>query len=514
MGPQTLTRMAGYAGLARDAWKLRRSDEEHVRAQVLRHLIERMGKLRGLPQKLGQMLSFSREADEAVAAEYAVLQEQVKPLPLETVRPLMETAWGRPLEDVLDQIEPRAHAASLGQVHRAVTRDGRAVAVKVQYPGIRQSVQSDLKMLGWLSVPVGNLRRGFDLGAYRQVILENLEWELDYRQEARSQHLFADWARSEPLLVVPEVVDQLSTDVVLVSEWEDGEPWNVVRGDWPKEERRQLASGMLRLMLDGLFRRLLVHGDWHPGNLRFRRDSGEVQLLLYDFGCVYRPTGDERLALLRLIRATERRDESPWPLMLKLGFDRQYLEPLADKLPALYRVLFEPFWVEYPYDLTHWRLGDRVSDILGDDRWNFRIAGPLAMIFLLRAFHGLIYYLEGLGTPIMWNRIFRPVQAALSEATDRLELPEPDVKKCDFQSMARYLKTRVSEGGRTKVELTQYASAIDNLNDFLEDDLKERIERQGIRLESIVRDVRRRGYQPGPVFELNDRAKHIEVRLE
>jgi len=80
--------------------------------------------------------------------------------------------------------------------------------------------------------------------------------------------------------------------------------------------------------------------------------------------------------LARLIQATIARTEPPWPLFLKLGFNHEYLEPMADKLPALCRTLFEPFCVEYPYDLADWQLGSRMSDLLGDDRWNFRIAGP------------------------------------------------------------------------------------------------------------------------------------------
>ena len=135
----------------------------------------------------------------------------------------------------------------------------------------------------------------------------------------------------------------------------------------------------------------------------FRVPQGP-RLLLYDFGCVYQPSDDERLALLRLIRATISGSESPYPLFLKLGFNAEYLEPLADKLPALCRVLFDPLVAEYAYDMADWRLDERVADILGDDRWNFRIAGPPALVFLLRTFHGLTHYLSGLGTPVRWRQ--------------------------------------------------------------------------------------------------------------
>jgi len=515
MAVSTLKRMTGYASMARDAYRLRSTDEEQVRTQVRSHLIARMGKMRGLPQKLGQMLSISEQCNEGGAADqFAALQEQAEPLPLEVVRPIMESAWGCDLEDVLSEIEPVAHAASLGQVHRATTRDGTEVAVKVQYPGIHAAVVADLKMLGWLSVPVGNLRRGFDISSYRETILEDLGRELDYRQEASQQMAFGRWTSADPFLIVPEVFSQLSTDKVLVTRWQEGDHWNIVRESWNKQQKRCLANGMLRFFLHGLFVQRMMQADWHPGNFRFRRSGDQAQLLLYDFGCMVQPTKDEQLALARLIRATVERSESPWPLLLKLGFKREYLEPLADKLPALCRVLFEPFCCEYPYDLVDWRLGERVSDILGPDRWNFRIAGPARLVFLLRAFHGLAFYLEGLATPIFWQRAFKPCAAALAPEIDDLQLPAEAKPECDFGSMARHLKMRVRENGRTKVELTQYASRIDHLGDLLDEDVKQRIERQGIDLVKIVADVRRGGYTPTHIFELTEGAKQIDVWLE
>jgi predicted unusual protein kinase regulating ubiquinone biosynthesis (AarF/ABC1/UbiB family) len=292
---------------------------------------------------------------------------------------------------VLGDIDPVGRAASLGQVHRARLRDGTSVAVKVQYPGIREAVRSDLNLLGWLSAPVGNLRRGFDMRAYRRVLRQCLDEELDYRHEADNQAAFFRFAGAEPGLAVPELFPEFVTETVLVSSWEDGDDWDTVRAKWTVDEKRRLAEELLAVFLRGIFDRGMMHADWHPGNVRFRRGGRSPQVLLYDFGCVLRMPRQQSDALLRLIRATMREDESPWPPMIALGFDREFLEPIAAKLPALCRVLFEPFLVEYRYDLADWRLAERVGDILGDDRWNFRIAGPADLILLLRAWHGATY---------------------------------------------------------------------------------------------------------------------------
>lgn len=514
MTTHSFTRLTRYAGLARDAIRLRMTADEAVRDRVRQHLVQRMGKLRGLPQKLGQMMSFSSLGDGEAVNHFEMLCEDAEPLPLTVVRPVLETAWDSPLEDVVERIEEHARAASLGQVHRATLRDGREVAIKVQYPGIRDAIRTDLKTLGWLSTPVGNLKRGFDLTAYRRAILEDLEEELDYRREAWRQDHLSRWTPDCNFAVVPRVVKELSTDTVLVSEWEDGESWNDVRKTWNEKNKRKLANGLLQFFLEGLFLQGMMQADWHPGNVRFRCFGNNVQMVLYDLGCVYQPSSDQRLALARLIHAAQHRGESPWPLLVKLGFNGELLEPLAGKLPALCRILFEPFCADHPYDLSHWRLGERVGDVLGDDRWNFRMAGPADMVFLMRAFHGVKYYLEQLGTPVFWNRAFKPCAAALGEQWHQLDLSSALPSACSFESVSRYLKLRVTAGGRTRVELTQRAANIDNLDSLLDSDLKQRIKRQGLRLDNIVGDVRRRGYTPGPVFAMSEGNKDIKVWLE
>jgi predicted unusual protein kinase regulating ubiquinone biosynthesis (AarF/ABC1/UbiB family) len=263
-----------------------------------------------------------------------------------------------------------------------------------------------------------------------------------------------------------------------------------------------------------------MQADWHPGNLRFRRNWSGVQIVMYDFGCFCTPTLDERLALARLLEATIDGSESPWPLLMKMGFNTEYLEPLAAKLPAVCRVLFEPFCNNMPYDMADWKLSDRLADILGDDRWNFRIAGPASLIFTLRAFHGLSHYLNGLATNVNWQACFEEAIAPLRAQLAALPLPvagnpaKEEKQAAGFRSVAKHLKIRVTDAGQTKVQLTQAAMNIERLQELLDDDLQTRIANSGIDLIAILREVRQRGYAPGPVFRLNEGAKQIEVSLE
>jgi len=510
---QSIARIGSYLGMAKEGWLLRRGETDEAKERARRHLVDRMGRMRGLPQKLGQILGFSHRDGEAAQA-YETLQDQAQPLPISRIRSILEEEWGEPLDRVSASFAAAANAASLGQVHRAVLLDGREVAVKVQYPGIHQAILLDLKMLGWLNLPVGNLDRGFDVPGYRDAILKGIEQELDYRQEAENQRAFSTWATSNPFLDVPEVVDQWSTSKVLVSRWEEGDHWRDVQRSWTKQEKQRLAQGLVEFFHESIFQRGLLHADWHPGNLRFRRCGGDVRLLLYDFGSIYQPSEDDRMALLRLIRATCRQDEAPYGLFMKLGFRDEYLQAMHGKLPALCKVLLEPYVGEYPYDLKNWRLGQRVGDILGDDRWNFRIAGPPSLILLLRAFHGLIYYLEGLGVSTAWSRVIQPLFDQFDDQLNRLQLPAHHYENDRFEGLAKNLTIRVSENGLTKVQITHRAAAIDHLQTLIDDSVKERIESKGINLDEVVSDVRRRCYAPGDVFRLTEGTKEIAVWLQ
>lgn len=512
MSLSTVRRIAGQADAARLAYSIKHARSETARRAARAHLVARLGKLRGLPQKLGQMLSFSARDAEA-SADFAPLLENAEPLPWEQIAAELTSAWYRPWEEVIAEVDPHGLAASLGQVHAAVLHDGRRAAIKVQYPGIQQAIHTDLSLLGWLSLPLGGLsQRGFDLAGYRGAILEDLERELDYHQEAAAQRAFRD-ASDPKMIVVPEVIDEWTRPNVLVSSWESGETWAEVAATWNEDQRRALANRLVRWFLQSLLLRGEMHADLHPGNIRFRQGPDGPQIVLYDFGCVYRATHEERLALLRLIHCAVARDEHPWPWFLSLGFDSTYLEPLQAKLPALCQVLFEPFTQPMVYDVRSWKLGERVSDILGDDRWNFRLAGPPSLVFLLRAFHGLKFYLEGLATPALWGRTWREIWQQESANAGGAISPYA-TPPAATTSLARWLKVRVREQGTTKVELTSPACAIDDLATLLGNDLQRRLESAGHQLDELVTNVRRRGYAPGLVFELCDANKEVLVWLE
>ena len=499
--------------LAGSTVRLALADEEAVAQNARRYLAESMGELKGLPQKIGQILSMS---DTPGAEDFAPLTGRARPLPFEVIQKLLATEWRRPWRDVLKEIEPEGLAASLGQVHRATLLDGRRVAVKVQYPGIAKALEADLKLLGWFTLPVGGLGRGFNLAGYRAEILRDFGEELDYMQEAEHQHQYFMLARYLPGLVVPEVHGQWTTPRVLVNTWEDGATLADVARDWSESERKAAGRRFVSHTLETLFRSGFTQGDLHPGNFRFRKSpSGEVELVLYDYGCIFRPAMEVRLALLRLIEISEANQSGdPFPCFLAMGFDPDYLEPMAVKLPALSRVLFEPFILDGDYDVDSWQLGKRVAEILGDDRWNFRIAGSPDLILLMRIFHGMLHTLRTLRVAVSWKFLLAPIRKHFREDVKRLALPVAESAHRSFAGMAKHLIIQVRQDGRTKVRLTSPLHTVDHLEQSMDECVLEKVRKRGIDLDVILAGIRSGGYRPQEVFRLDTDGKDVRVWLE
>ncbi len=509
MPSSTLGRAVAYADMARQMHRIKKSTDE-VRAERARALLaQRMGRLRGLPQKVGQLLSMSD--DDVRADTFGDLNDHAEPLPFDDVQPLLEAAWGKPLEDVVAEIDPHGLAASLGQVHRAVLKDGREVAIKVQYPDMDRAVANDLRMLGWLSKPVGDLRRGFDMNGYRVELRRDLDEELDYRTEANHQRALRQTLVGCDGWVVPDVIDELSTEKVLVTTWEPGDSIDAV-ANWPDSQRRLLGRRLLNGFFHSLFRTSLVHADPNPGNYRFRLVGNDPQIVLYDYGCVHRLSPEKRLMLLKLIAMTVEQQGDPFKVLVGLGFNGELLEPLREKLPAVCRVLCAPFAGGSGDDST-WRLGERIGDILGSDRWNFRIAGPPDLIWLLRAFRGAAYYLSRMDAYVSWEFAIRPflTERAIELAAIDVSSPEPT---CGLEGQARHLRIRVRKDGREKISLTFPALAVDDLEVLMEADLRDKLKQDGLELSQFVKRARQEGYRPQSLFSLEGNNKLVDVWLE
>jgi predicted unusual protein kinase regulating ubiquinone biosynthesis (AarF/ABC1/UbiB family) len=194
---------------------------------------------------------------------------------------VIEQELDEPLREVFSDFdeEPIA-AASIGQVYRATLQDGRAVAVKVQYPGVAAAVRADMQNLGLILRLAKRIAPGMDPQAMGKEIRDRIEEELDYELEAQNQRTLARLFRGHPFLYVPDVVTSLSRERVMVSEYVQGKRFEELK-TLPQEERDRIGEMLFRFYFGCLYRHHEFSGDPHPGN-SLLMDDGRMAFL--DFG--------------------------------------------------------------------------------------------------------------------------------------------------------------------------------------------------------------------------------------
>jgi predicted unusual protein kinase regulating ubiquinone biosynthesis (AarF/ABC1/UbiB family) len=286
--------------LPKEAAETRRKAHHKWSAEQLYSLAVRQ---QGLLIKFGQILGSRPDLipDEYVDA-LSRLQDRVPPRSFRTIERQVEHELRRPLADVFSDFDEEPIAsASLAQVHRAVLKDGRTVAVKVQYPGIWDVVHTDLDSIRFLMRILGLLERNLDFGPIIQEVSRNIPLELDFINEGHNAELIAANFAGREDIIVPEIYWEYTTRRVLVMEFLEGIKITDVEGLQAAGVDLQALSQLVsdayceQLFLHGMF-----HADPHPGNLLARPGP---QLVMLDFGLCRKLDDQFRLGYASLVHA-------------------------------------------------------------------------------------------------------------------------------------------------------------------------------------------------------------------
>jgi predicted unusual protein kinase regulating ubiquinone biosynthesis (AarF/ABC1/UbiB family) len=306
--------------------------------EAAEQIVTVLGEMKGAAMKLGQVLSFvdlgivPPEHRERFQAKLATLRDAAPTVSFEQMRRVLEADLEQPLTSAFSDFDPEPiAAASIGQVYRASLRDGREVAVKVQYPGVNDAVRADMRNLGVLLRLARSLTPELDTKAVGAEIRERIVEELDYELEASNQRRMARLYEGHPFIHVPAVVSSLCRERVIVTEFVEGDGFEALRGE-PEEERDRIGEIVFRFYFGSMYRHRSFSGDPHPGNM-LRLGDGRIAFL--DFGLF--KTISPQVAELELAcqRATvEGRGEDLHRLMSEAGFlprgDRLRPEELLD----------------------------------------------------------------------------------------------------------------------------------------------------------------------------------------
>jgi len=386
-----------------------------------RDLARLLGALRGPLMKGAQIAGGLPDVfPPEFAAELAKLQSNAPEMGAAFVRRRMAAELGRDWQTKFKSFElTAAHAASLGQVHRAVAHDGRVLACKLQYPDMQSAVEADLTQLQAVLALQRTAERKFDTREIADEVAERIREELDYHREAANMRLFGAMLAGHERVVVPAPVEDLSTGRLLTMTWLDGTAFRQALAD-PQTDREEVARALFDAWWRPLYRFGAVHGDAHLGNYTVRADSG---INLLDFGCVrvFPPRVVE--ALVDLYRAQLNGDDAlAAQAYAKWGF-ANVSDDLVSKMSLWAKLVFGPLLEDRVRTIGEgenlfaagpqqiWALKQRLRE-------GSTMRPPREFVFIARALVGIGAAMVHLNVKLNWHRMYE----ALIEGFDAAAL--------------------------------------------------------------------------------------------
>ena len=271
-------------------------------------LADRLSHMRGAAMKLGQMISM--DAGDVLPAELsgilATLRENANFMPTRQLDQVLIEQWGKDWRRQFRRFDPRPiAAASIGQVHKALSKDGEELAIKVQYPGVAESIDADIDNVAGLLKLSRLVPEELDLSPILAAAKEQLHEEADYVREGRQMQFYADLLKGDERFVVPALRADLSTERILVMTFEKGRPIEELASE-PLELRSDVFAHLIELVGRELFEFGVMQTDPNFANYRYRTETGQIVLL--DFGATRAVSPDVRSSYRKLLEAGLARD--------------------------------------------------------------------------------------------------------------------------------------------------------------------------------------------------------------
>ncbi|MBJ3764242.1 AarF/ABC1/UbiB kinase family protein [Maribius pontilimi] len=367
-------------------------------------LTDELSRMRGAAMKVGQLISMET-ADllpPELAAIFARLRADADPMPPKQLRTVLDDNWGRDWQRQFRRFDVRPiAAASIGQVHRAQTRDGRDLAIKVQYPGVRGSIDSDVRNIGALMRLPGVVPRSVDLSGLLEDARRQLHEEADYLREGAALERFADLLDTDPGFIVPRLHEDLSSRDILAMDFVESVPLDALE-DGPQDTRDTVAARLIELVLRELFTLGHMQTDPNFANYRWSPEHGKVVLL--DFGATRQMQPGLVAAFHDLMRAglDEDRDAARAACMAVGLFDDDDPEKHRDTILDMFAMAMEPLRQDAPFDFATSDLVPRLRRMglsIGSER-DFWHVPPTETLFVQRKVAGTYLLAARLGARV------------------------------------------------------------------------------------------------------------------
>jgi predicted unusual protein kinase regulating ubiquinone biosynthesis (AarF/ABC1/UbiB family) len=377
---------------------------------------DQLAQMRGAAMKVGQMISM--DAGDILPAELtdllARLRSDARSMPEKDLKNLLEAQWGENWQKKFIQfpLQPIA-AASIGQVHKVITEDLKRLAIKIQYPGIKQSINSDVDNVATLIKMTGLLPKGLDIKPLLAEAKKQLHDEADYALEGRYLTQYATVIENDDAFVMPILDKAFSSDTILAMSFVDGTAIEQLV-DAPQETRNHVMSHLMRLFFKELFDFQLVQTDPNFANYQYDQDTQKIVLL--DFGATRIYTSQMAESYRQLMQgASEHNKSKIRQAILDIGLIRQDLpENVQQNITDLAYVACEPLYGESPYDFAGSDLSFRLQQQgmqLGLEK-EYAHTPTANAIFLHRKLGGLFLLAIKLKAKVDMQSLFAPYNKA------------------------------------------------------------------------------------------------------
>lgn len=404
---------SSYAGqrlrevLLRGEQKLEARSETHLRNAE--RVVQTLGELKGAVMKVGQALSIQADLLPKEFAEVLTsLQQSAPPVDFGLIASVITKEFGKAPDALFAKIDPTPHAsASVGQVHRARLANGTEVVAKVQYPGVAENIDGDLKNLRTV-LSMGSIigYRKRDLDETFQEIRDRLFEELDYDREMENLREFRKIYQRDRRVLIPRAYPAYCSHRVLTMEYLPGDPLEaLLEAPYTQEDRDHFGRLIFDLYADQILGPGVLHADPHPGNLAFRRDG---RMVIYDFGCLKRIPPYIQQACRDAVEAGlegayDRLDEA----LIRLGSrDPRKDAPEADFYRQYVDVFREPFREGEEYDFGASRIHEKLFELapVGMSRMLHFKPCP-ETVFIARTIGGHYGNVRRIGARACWREI-------------------------------------------------------------------------------------------------------------
>lgn len=373
---------------------------------------KQLAAMRGAAMKIGQLLSMETDGllPEELSNILAQLRDNAYSMPKSQLQSMLVETYG---EDWRTQfksfdLEPLA-AASIGQVHRATTLQGEDIVLKVQYPGVGESIDSDVDNIAWLLKISNLLPKHMDIKELLADAKLQLHEEADYFAEGVHLATFYQTLVEDQRYIVPWYYDQLSSGTILAMEYVAGEPIETLQ-DLPADARNRLMSNLFELVLRELFELRLMQTDPNFANYRYRRET--EQLVLLDFGATRSFKLQFVIDYKRLIRAViANDDDAVVEAADRLGYAASSASDEYRRfLVSVFYIALEPFAYDGEFDFANSQLSERLKD-LSDDAYGFKEfwqTPPTDILYLHRKLGGTFLLATRMAAKVNCRQLVEP----------------------------------------------------------------------------------------------------------